>query len=324
MATLTRDPRRLLGVNEVLMADSIVTEEEQGALIVWVSEARDQGKLVANPRDPNNLVTPFLSAEGGLTLLTRGDRRRQPDLQQEQVWIPAISDLAAQVVPDEFWTIRSRVVALLGVAGLPEDHYKGSFLSYISSGGRVYTHRDGRLRLDGVEYRILRCNVLFSKSDGGGGAPIIAGQEFDIPERGMWAFYATEHVHSSTEVVGSGARWRGTLSFGFLIRASDLWQREFRSARVAPRPDGESGEDLVRELDVTEDIADRRDVVSEDVQRRLLQWVATAEGSFRVADAAKGIGEHPAVVLDELQRLQSRRVVESLSSTLSPRTVVLA
>jgi hypothetical protein len=299
MTDTARDQNRLPGTNEVLIAPSVVTPEEQSILVSWAEDKRRRGRLITNPRDPYTHVTPFLSADRGLTRLTRGGRRGA-DGQESPVWVPDVTTEVMDPLPDEFWQIRTRVIELLGLNGLQEDHYKGSFLSYIDLGGQVKIHRDARLRLDGNEYLILRCNVLFCKSEDGG-HPVISGAELDIPERGMWAFYATELVHSAGEVRGSTSRARGTLSFGFLVEPSQLWQRCFRvNANAQPRVDD----------------VDPKSKSSNELTISITRFLASKGDKFSVSEAARAIEADEALVLGELQRLQFLGVVQSLSSRL--------
>ena len=146
--------------------------------------------------------------------------------------MPEVDGTAVAPLPGAFWHIRARVVDLLGLHGLEEDHYQVAFLTYITEGGAVQEHRDDRVYVDGIEYLNLRCNVLFQRP-GEGGYSVIAGAELDIPEGGMWAFCASELAHSAGRVRGPGPR--GTLSFGFLVEAEKLLQRRFEHAGTDPR-----------------------------------------------------------------------------------------
>ena len=287
MSHAAPDLGRLPGIDEVLIAPSVVTEEEQSILVRWAKDERRQGRLVRNPRDPATHLTPFLSVDGGLTRLTDG-RAEPPDA---LVWVPEVDSTAIAPVPEVFWKIRARVVDLLGLQGLPEDHYKGSFLSYIEIGGEVKTHRDERVRVDGSEYLVLRCNVLFQKPEEGG-HPVIAGAELNIPERGMWAFYATELVHSAGDVRGSGSRARATLSFGFLVEEAQLWQREFTVTESAAVPNASPDE----------------------LTARMRSFVTMHDREFSIVEAAKALDAPESAVSMALGTLQQAGVVRSRSS----------
>jgi hypothetical protein len=162
------------------------------------------------------------------------------------VWIPDVQQSFDVPLPDEFWKVRTRVIDRLGVRHLPEDAYKGSYLSLVTAGGAIHRHRDTRLKIDGEEYLILRCNVLFARPELGG-MPVIGHTEVDVPDRGMWAFFPTEVLHAATKVAGSAGR--GLLSFGFLVRFADLHQRGFNvSSQVLAESRALSREPLVEQL----------------------------------------------------------------------------
>jgi hypothetical protein len=307
---------RLLGTNEIFIADSVVTAEEQAILVRWTEEQRQRGRLLVNPRDPEIHMTPFFSADGGLTRITKSglgpdgiERRAQKGL----IWVPKIDEQFMDPVPEAFWTIRNRVKDLLGLGGLEEDYYKGSFLTCMSPGGRVHEHRDARVRVAEEERLILRCNVLFKRPQQGG-MPVIGSQEIDICDRGMWAFYPTEFRHSTTVVRGPDSR--GNLSFGFLVRPAYLWQRRFR---IAP---GAVSVDLA--VFAHNATIERR--VSPGLRERHLavwQFVMSTTGDFSVDEAARTLEQDPSEISEALRDLQEWRLVQSLSSRRGAGTVLL-
>jgi len=310
----------LLGPNEVLVAESVVTDEEQGRLVEWLDAQRRGGKLVNNPQDLGAYSTPFRSSSGDLTRLTRGGSRSGGGSAQKLVWIPDV-EREVDPLPDEVWRIRARVVDQLGLHGLEEDHYKGSFMSYIEPGTGVHQHRDDRLKAGTEALLILRCNVLFRKPEGGGTPVFDARKEVDVPDRGMWAFFPTEVVHSATEV--RGARFRGLLSFGFLVRVADLWRRCFRiSQGFVSEYALDSGEDArgavlasLRSSAPASGISDER--------LELLAFVMSSTGDFSVEEAARSLGRHPSEIWEVLRDLQRSGLVESRSSTRSERGKVV-
>jgi hypothetical protein len=302
----------LLGTNEVLIAGEVVTVQEQAILLAWAERQYRAGRLLENPSDPGAYCTPFQSTRGGLTALTNLDAQRNTSPEQMLVWVPEVDEHRVDRLPSEFWSIRSRVVDRLRLAALEEDHYKGSFLGYIAPGTGVHRHRDARLRIDQQEFLILRCNILFRRPDEGG-QPVVESTEFDVPDRGMWAFFPTELVHSATPVRGS--HFRGLLSFGFLVRPDDVWQRRFRRTTAFEAEYGldasdDAGQMLVEALRQAPEApgvtADRID---------LLEFIVSARGDFSILEAAHGVRSEPADIWDALHDLQRSGVVESQSST---------
>jgi hypothetical protein len=310
---------RLLGPNEILIVEDIVTTEEQSVLVRWADSNLRAGRMLNNPRDPESYSTPYCSAsDRALTSLTKHYGSKQED-QQKLVWIPKMSEDLVDPLPDQFWKIRTRVIQLLGLTDLAEDPYKGSFLNYIVPGGKVHQHRDDRLTLGEEEFAILRCNVLFKRPQEGG-LPIISRREIDVPDRGMWAFYATELVHAASEVRGKEAR--GTLSFGFSIRLGRLWERRFRVAPVllpksaniqACRPD--SLFEQLRNHSCCDQIGSER--------LELLRIVLSEQKEFSLRQLAEDVRQNPSEVWEVLRLLQSLGFVQSESSVRIGREKIL-
>jgi hypothetical protein len=306
----------LLGTNEVLIADEVVTVQEQATLLAWAERQYRAGRLIENPSDPGAYCTPFQSTRGGLTALTNLDARRNTSPEQTLVWVPEVDEDRVDRLPHEFWSIRSRVVDRLGLAALEEDHYKGSFLSYIAPGTGVHTHRDARLMIGHEEFLILRCNILFRRPEEGG-QPVVESTEFDVPDRGMWAFFPTELVHAATPV--RGRQFRGLLSFGFLARPDDIWQRRFRStvafeAEYGLEPGSDTGQALI---DALRQAPEAQGIGSERID--LLEFIVSSHKDFKVSEAASGVHRKPADICDALHDLQRSGIVESRSSTCTER-----
>src|SRR5947209_7932860 len=146
----------LLGPNEVLVADPVATVEEQSILWDWAEIQYQSGKLIGTPADPGGYSSPFHSVAGSLTQMTSKAAGRNPLREQDLIWVPDVDEEWVDPLPGEFWDIRMRVIDMLGLSTLEEDHYKGSFLSYVSPGAGVHPHRDARLSVQGKEYLILR------------------------------------------------------------------------------------------------------------------------------------------------------------------------
>ena len=308
--TTDQPTHALLGTNEVLVADSVVTEEEQRVLVAWAERQRREGKLLANPQSPGAYSTPFRSASGELTrFLGAGG-----SAEQQLVWLPRVDQ--ADPLPDELWSVRARVVERLGLDGLEEDHYKGSLLSYIEPGAGIHQHRDARLKIGTAELPLLRCNVLFTRPEGGG-MPVIESNDVDVPDRGMWAFYPTEAVHSATPV--RGARFRGVVSFGFLVRVADLLRRRFRIARAFQSQYALDTGDGARRALLDRLRGSARAAGVGDERLDLLSFVISAPGEFDLRDAAEALGWEPAAVWKILRDLQRSKLVESASSARAER-----
>jgi hypothetical protein len=203
------------GTHQVVRARDIVTEAEAEALLTWATKMKKMGKLVSNPRDRTTFQTPYVSARTrGLTTLTENSQDRD-----DIIWVPENDRFDPTNIPETFWTVRDRAVQAIGLKHLTEDPYKGNFLGLIGPGEGVHQHKDARVVLDGEESLLVRCNVLFRRP-AKGGLPVIAGQVLDVPDRGMWAFFASEQVHSATPVEGSILR--GLMSFGIVIERKQV------------------------------------------------------------------------------------------------------
>ena len=248
--------------------------------------------------------------------MTNLDAQHHTSPEQTLVWVPEVDEQRVDRPPDEFWSIRSRIVDRLGLAALEEDRYKGSFLGYIAPGTGVHRHRDARLTIGHETFLILRCNVLFRRPDEGG-QPVVESTEFDVPDRGMWAFFPSELVHSATPVGGS--QFRGLLSYGFLVRPDDVWQRQFRRTAAFEAEYGlEAGSDTGRALiDALRNAPEAQSVGAERID--LLEFIVSSHRDFSVLEAARGVRREPADIWDALHDLQRSGVVESRSSTCTER-----
>jgi hypothetical protein len=299
----------LLGTNEVLVADSVVTPEEQSTLVSWVDAQYREGKLLDTHADGGVYSTPFHSEMGALTELTK--TARDTDAAQEVVWVPEVAGNSVEPLPREFWDIRARVVSLLGLGELQEDSYKGSFLSYIAPGAGIHTHRDGKLIVNGEERLILRCNILVRKP-AHGGLPLIESTVFDVPDLGMWAFFPTEHLHSATPVGGS--QFRVLASFGFLVAPADVWERRFRLGRSFAVEYGLDGGPTARRalLGLLRSAPEACHIGQSRLD--LVEFILTAAQEFSIREAAEGLGRSPEEIWEALRSLQKSGLVESNSS----------
>jgi len=256
-----------------------VKPAEQHVLSSWADHQRAAGRLLVHPVDPTTVSTPFRSAaDRQLTKLTRPDDRA-PDV--SLVWVPDADPRVLDPLPGEFWDVRARVVGRLGIADLPDDPYKGSFLTSVAAGAGVHSHKDARLPIDGEHRPLLRCNVLVRRP-ASGGMPVIEGSEFDVPERGMWAFHPTENGHGATAVTGPIGRI--TLSFGFVVDPRRVWERSLRvTGEVEPA--------------VLQGVrAHLHRPQTDPARARVLHSLLGHNEAFRVREVAEALGCDPAVV----------------------------
>jgi len=299
----------LLGPNEVLVCPSVVTPVEQAELLAWTEAQYRDGKLLDTPPDTGAFSTAFQSSVGGRTRLT--DPAMGEPIAQKLIWIPDARGEAVDPLPEIFWRVRRRIVEQLELATLEEDCYKGAFISYIAPGTGVHEHCDARLRIGGERQLILRCNVLVGRPEEGG-MPVIAARPIQVPDRGMWVFYPTELVHSAAPVAGS--RFRAILSFGFLLRPSDLWDRHFG---LAPRFIEEYG--LAGDADARGTLLARLRVATNGEQSAtqrvdLLAFMLDQRDDFSANQAAESLGVTQDVVSAALIDLQRSGLAESASS----------
>lgn len=283
-----------LGLDEIVILEDVVKPVEQRVLSSWAQDQREAGRLLANPVDPATRSTPYLAAaDRGLTPLTKA--RRDPRT-AAPVWVPETSGRVLDPLPDEFWTIRDRVVDRLGIGNMPDDPYKGSFLTSVCTGGDVHTHKDARLLIADAEVPLLRCNVLVQRPDGGGN-PVIEGVEIDIPDRGMWAFHPTENVHGATTV--TGARSRVTLSFGFVVDPEPVWERPLQ---IAPGIEP----DVLHGVQVQ-----LRGQLMDPARADVLGLILDQTSTFCVREIASAMGVDTLVVWGETRRLIRLGLVRS-------------
>jgi hypothetical protein len=285
-AHVSRPTPAFLGLDEVVVVDNVVTPAEQDVVGSWADEQRRADRLLIHPIDPATRSTPFLSAANKqLTPLTQpNDRLGDSAL----VWVPNVDLRVLDPLPEEFWAIRTRVIARLGIDDLSDDPYKGSFLTSVAPGGDVHTHKDARLWIDGDLRPLLRCNVMVRRPDAGG-MPVIEGTEFDIPDRGLWALHPTENIHGATSVAGPTSRV--TLSFGFVVNLRAVWERSLCVAQEV-EPAVLHG---VR--------AHLRGQPMDPARARTIDRLLDQSAVFRVREVAEALGCDPALVWGAARQL---------------------
>jgi len=278
--------KSLLGDNEVLVAQDVLTVDERSVLLGWLQERHNSGELIRNPKDPNVLSTPFRSADGSLTPLTCAK-------DDSVVWLPEQHERFSAAPPPLFWEIRTRVISILGIEAFADDPYKGSFLTYVLPGGQIHEHRDSRVSIAQRPFAILRCNVMLACTDDGA-FPVIDGQQLEVPELAMWAFFPTELVHSTKMIEGIH---RATLSYGFIVDPIEFMKRPFRVRQSIKWPD------IPR--DEHSPVAD------------IVRFVSRQTDWFTTSEVARAAGQPPTLAADVLRELQRQRVIESSSSLVA-------
>jgi hypothetical protein len=140
--------------------------------------------------------------------------------------------------------------------------------------------------------------------------PRIGSQEIEVQDGGMWAFFPTEFRHSTTVVRGSTPR--GSLSFGFLVRLADLWQRRFR---VAPGIESHPPSAARGRFDEDTGPGQRPSASASASQSPIQRFIATRKGDFSVQEVAEALELEPSDVWEVLRDWQALRLVQSVSST---------
>lgn len=309
------EPAALLGPNEVLVAEDVVTQDERRHLVAWLR--KQHRNLVRNPLDTGACSTPFRAADGELTQPAALQALRG-GMAQPIIWLP---EIAAPVdpLPQEVWRIRARVAERLGLHAFDDDPYKGSFMSVIEPGTGVHQHRDERLLVDGEARPILRCNLFLQRAEAGGD-PVFDGRlRLDVAEGGMWAFYPTELVHAATTV--QGTQPRVLLSLGFLGRMAQWWLRRFAvrpAFRSAFGLDQDGDQHAVHLMDRAS-TALRAAGVNDDRLAVLRLALERTSEDFSIQEVSGRLTLPPARVGSIVADLQRSEVLESRSAARQDR-----
>ncbi len=113
--------------------------------------------------------------------------------------------------------VGQRIAATLGFDGSRVDPYLGWIISLIEPGGFIKPHIDRHPHYQNTDDRHLRCNVLV-QGDDESAWPVIGNHRYHVRERGLWAFFASEHPHG-TQVI-AGEQPRIVYQFGFTVPAA--------------------------------------------------------------------------------------------------------
>jgi len=151
---------------EVLVIPEFITRAERNHLISRARRWRKSGVLQPNPKGPHRYAAMIYRTH-------HVDTRIQ--------------------------AIHARIVEALQLAGMPTDPYLGWVCSMIEPGGFIHPHVDRYKLYQQTPNRHLRCNVLVQRGDDSAD-PIIADNPRPVPERGLWAFFASELIHGTGKI----------------------------------------------------------------------------------------------------------------------------
>lgn len=170
--------RRLLPkLDKVAVVGRFLSADEHAILLDWAEGQFANGRLAANPAGP-----------------CRYFARYDPG-----------SD-----VPDLFWEVRKRAVAMFSVEEYEDEPRYRCFLGCNTDGGFVSQHKDP----SPPGKRHVRMNIMISMPRRGG-YPVIEGKTYRVAERDLWCFYPTLMAHGSKPMAGE--RKRFLISIGILV-----------------------------------------------------------------------------------------------------------
>jgi hypothetical protein len=161
--------------------DEFLTSEEQAHFLALANQYRADGVLEANPSGPLRLRAKVYGTEYCDAEMTR---------------------------------VGARIIETFGLAGFPVDRYLGWIISFIEPGGFIKPHIDRQPHYQETSDKHLRCNVLVQGPDASA-YPLVGAQRLKVSERGLWAFFASEHPHG-TQVL-QGDQPRIVYQFGFCV-----------------------------------------------------------------------------------------------------------
>lgn len=164
--------------------DEFISNEEQAHLVGLANHYRNSGVLEANPSGP-------------LRFRKRVDGTEYCDSAMQRV--------------------AARIIDVFKLGACPVDPYLGWIISYIEPGGFIKPHIDRHQHYQETGDKHLRCNVLVQGSDESA-YPLVGAQRLAVKERGLWAFFASEHPHGTQVLQGDDSRI--VFQFGFTAPAA--------------------------------------------------------------------------------------------------------
>lgn len=108
----------------------------------------------------------------------------------------------------------NRVIRRFQLMGYPVDPQLGWIISLIKPGASIHQHIDKYPYHEQLKAKHLRCNIMVSR-DHPSGNPVIGGQEIDVPERSLWAFFPSEVAHGTQPIMTAAPRI--AFQFGFVV-----------------------------------------------------------------------------------------------------------
>ena len=164
-----------------IVLPDMLTTAQQSTLLASAIEYRRSGVLEANPAGPNRYRARLFNSKHCTPLMLQ---------------------------------LGHEIAVLLGVEEYPIDPYLGWILSYVEPGGFIKTHIDSQPRYQNSTEKHLRCNLLVQGADPTA-RPVIEQQAIPVQERGLWAFFASEHSHGTTVLEGCAPRV--VMQYGFAV-----------------------------------------------------------------------------------------------------------
>jgi len=132
-----------------------------------------------------------------------------------------------ELFDDVMAKVAARVVEAFGVQAMQIDPYLGYVISFIAPGGFIHPHTDRYDLYKDGRMKHLRCNLMVSKNSDMAN-PVIANRKFNVDERGLWAFFPSEHLHGTRTMANDKPRI--VYQFGYAVPAS------YRIADAPPWP----------------------------------------------------------------------------------------
>lgn len=175
--------------------DEFISIEQQAHLLALANQYRANGVLEANPSGPFRFRQKVYGTE-----------YCDPEMQKLAV----------------------KIIATFALDGCPVDPYLGWIISYIEPGGFIKPHIDRQPHYQQTSDKHLRCNVLVQGKHESA-YPLVGAERLKVGERGLWAFFASEHPHG-TQVL-QGDQPRIVYQFGFSVPADYSLDRRDNGVR---------------------------------------------------------------------------------------------
>ncbi len=123
--------------------------------------------------------------------------------------------------------VADRIIDAFDLQGMEIDPYLGYVISFIEPGGFIHPHTDRYGLYKDGKIKHLRCNVMVCKNSEMAN-PIISQRPFRVEERGLWAFFPSDHMHGTKTMANDKPRI--VYQFGYAVPA------RYRIADAPPWP----------------------------------------------------------------------------------------